>query len=319
MHLPAALASAVLVLPFCAALTGQSLSPSNGDLRELLARAGRYVSKYEREASAVVCEERFEQVVERVTRKPSLEAVAPELRRRREKRVLVSDFLLVQVPGEPGWTPFRDVYSVDGVAVRDREERLTRLFLDPKLDALERADRIREESSRYNLGAATRDINVPTFVLGFLKPGVQTHFAFRSAGQERVGQVDTEIVDYEETGRPTIVRGARFEDVPARGRVWIDRATGAVLGTVLRTEPYGLKSSIEVTYRFDPAMALWVPAEMVETHEVPGEITTGRATYTNFRRFKVETFEHVEPGSDEHVCDPRGDHGNDAGSRVQQR
>ena len=42
--------------------------------------------------------------------------------------VLVSDFLLVQVPGE-GWLPFRDVFERDGKQVRDRQERLAALFL----------------------------------------------------------------------------------------------------------------------------------------------------------------------------------------------
>jgi hypothetical protein len=235
-----------------------------------------------------------------------------EFRRDRERRMLVSDFLLVQVPGEPGWKPFRDVYSVDGVPVRDREERLTRLFLNPKLDTQLLGDRIRAESSRYNLGAATRDINVPTFVLEFLKPAVQTHFAFLAAGRERVGQIDAEVVAYEETARPTIVRGAKFEDVPAKGRVWIDRATGAILRTVLETRPHGLRTRIDVTYGFDPAMALWMPAEMVEVHELPDETMTGRATYTNFRRFKVETSEHLGPGPDEQVEHRRKGHGDGA-------
>ena len=66
--------------------------------------------------------------------------------------VLVSDFLLVQVPGE-GWLPFRDVFERDGKQVRDREERLAALFLKgSSRSAFEQARAIMDEGARYNIG-----------------------------------------------------------------------------------------------------------------------------------------------------------------------
>ena len=52
---------------------------------------------------------------------------------------MVSDVLIVQVPGTAEWVPFRDVFTIDGKPVRDREERLTKLFLEPTESTVARA------------------------------------------------------------------------------------------------------------------------------------------------------------------------------------
>ena len=46
--------------------------------------------------------------------------------------------------------------ELNGKKVRDRDERLERLFRHPSPSALERARKILEESARYNIGGATR-------------------------------------------------------------------------------------------------------------------------------------------------------------------
>src|SRR5262245_5014569 len=55
---------------------------------------------------------------------------AAELSRARH-RDLRSDFLLVKSPANEDLVPFRDVLEVDGVPVRDREQRLATLFASP--------------------------------------------------------------------------------------------------------------------------------------------------------------------------------------------
>ena len=79
-----------------------------------------------------------------------------------EHRELLSDFLLVKLPGRRLSIPFRDVLEVDGREVGDREARLTRLFLQPAPDALTRAREIAAESARYNIGRVVRTVNLPT-------------------------------------------------------------------------------------------------------------------------------------------------------------
>ena len=55
-----------------------------------------------------------------------------------------SDLLLVRVPGRDGWLPFRDVYEVDGRAVRDRSERLKKLFIEAPETAVNAATQIEQ-------------------------------------------------------------------------------------------------------------------------------------------------------------------------------
>ena len=54
----------------------------------------------------------------------------PSERPRRRCR-LRSDLLLVKTEADEGWVSFRDVYDVDGAPVRDRDDRLKKLFLEP--------------------------------------------------------------------------------------------------------------------------------------------------------------------------------------------
>jgi len=76
----------------------------------------RDVGEFMTNCSHVVAEERYVQ-----------NPTSP--RRRRELR---SDFLLVKTPRlVPDWFQFRDMFEVDGQPVRDRDARLSRLFLQP--------------------------------------------------------------------------------------------------------------------------------------------------------------------------------------------
>ena len=49
-----------------------------------------------------------------------------------------------------------------------------------------------------------------------------------------------------------------------------------------------------VVYKPAPETGLWVPAEMQETYQKPGEELEGRATYKNFRSFKVITATEIK-------------------------
>ena len=49
---------------------------------------------------------------------------------------------------------------MDGKPVRDRDERLTKLFLQPSADAWRQEADIAAASSRYNIGSVLRTIKV---------------------------------------------------------------------------------------------------------------------------------------------------------------
>jgi len=264
---------------------GQPAAPPPPDLSTVLTRASAYLAEYVTSLSAVVSEERYEQNLHRKGER-SFAAFTADLQ---VTQTLVSDYLLVAVPGTSEWLPFRDVYSVNGTPIRDRTDRLLRLFVEAPADAFEQALRIRNESSRYNLGSGFRDTNVPTFALQFLSDRRRRGLSITLSGRERRHDVEAVVVDVEETASPTAIVGADGRDVPARVRYWIDPADGRVLRTRLETRPGGWVNTIEVDFRFEPAMGLLVPDRMAELRKGGAETLVGRAVYTNFRRFQVDT------------------------------
>jgi len=255
--------------------------PTSPDLITVLMRASAYVAGYVKSLTSVVSEERYQQTLSR-TGDASVAGMEVT-------RTLVSDYLLVAVTRTSEWLPFRDVYSVDGVPIRDRSDRLMKLFVESPADAYQQALRIRDESSRYNIGSGTRDTNVPTFALQFLSDELRGGFTFRLKGRERLNDLDTVVVEYLETSSPTVIVGRKSEDVPSRGRFWIDPADGRIVRTLLETRPNGGVNTIDVVFRHEPKLGILVPRQMIERRDAGAEVVEGRATYTNFRRFRVDT------------------------------
>ena len=281
----AALAALASLLPGPhAASAPQGAAPAD-DVFPVLVKASAYVAGYMKALSSVVSEERYEQVL---TRKGE-RTIAGSSAGMTLSRVLLSDYLLVAVSGTGGWMPFRDVYSVDGVPIRDRGDRLLKLFIEAPPDAYAQALRIRDESSRYNIGSGIRDTNVPTFALQVLTGEWRGGFTFKLKGHERLGETDTVVVEYLETASPTLVVGRGNKNLPSRGRFWIDPADGRILRTLFETRPNGGVNTLEVRFRYEPKLELLVPAEMIERRNAGAETVEGRATYKNFRRFRVDT------------------------------
>src|SRR6476646_9729481 len=121
--------SAVLMI---AAAIGASPRAEPPDVEALLDKAGDYVADYERTFVGVVAEETYRQQVRVPGARDARGFPADTTVQRRD---LKSDVLLVRAPAGDRWIQFRDVFEVDGKPVRDREERLTRLFLQPSADA----------------------------------------------------------------------------------------------------------------------------------------------------------------------------------------
>jgi hypothetical protein len=251
------------------------------DVFPVVLKASEYLAGYVKALSSVVSEERYEQILRRTGDRQTAGMTLG--------RTLVSDYLLVSIAGTSEWMAFRDVYSVDGVPVRDRSDRLLKLFVEAPPDAYKQALRIREESSRYNIGAGMRDINVPTFALQVLGGEWRGGFTFKLRGHERIGDVDTVVVEYNETATPTLVVGRDGENVPSRGRLWIDPEDGRILRTLFETRPGLGQNTLEARFRDEPKLGLLVPEEMIERRKAGAETLEGKAVYTNFRRFRVDT------------------------------
>ena len=255
-------------------------------LEAVLARTADYVENYWHEVSAVVAEEVYEQrVMGTMPGAGVVKAVTVQTRK------LVSDFLLVKVPGYQGWLPFRDVFEVDGQQVRDRDNRLQRLFVEAPADkAMESANTIWGESARYNLGSVRRNLNVPTLPLMFLHAENAGRFSFTKRGEQDEGGMRTWMVEYRELAKPTIIKTPAGADVPVSGWFWVEPTNGRVVRTTLE----GGGASITVIYRpCAETPGLWLPASMDERY---GSTIVARATYSKIRRFRVFTEEKIKSG-----------------------
>jgi len=281
----------------------------------VLERAARYVVAYEEAFRNVVAEETYTQDSE-VPGSTRVDAFVPgrgpATSTVRQHRVTRADLVFVRLAGDVPWGLFRDVFEVNGQKVRDRDERLEKLFRTPSPSALEQAHRILEESARYNIGTAARTLNVPTLPLVFLHARNQARFSFEPGGRRRIAGFEGLEVRFEETARPTIVTDATGGDLPARGRFWIDPSRGTVLRSevVFRVEPRRAEGSIDVEYRSQPRLGMFVPWEMKERYEdlrgatrpVFGAPMQATARYSNFRLFTVTVEDEkaaLPPGSPE--------------------
>jgi hypothetical protein len=191
--------------------------------------------------------------------------------------------------------PFRDVFEVNATKVRDREDRLAKLFLSNDASRFDLADRIMAESTRHNVGSVTRTINIPTLAMMFLHPRVRERFAFTIEREASASAGNAVRMAYRETARPTLIKTTRGRDLPLDGHLWIDPATGTVTRTVLNAADPAVRVSITVTFRQDPDAQLWVPALMEEFYKEQNSANEifATATYSNVRKFQVNTNEKI--------------------------
>lgn len=284
-------ASALVTSAFCLlalALTGSALLAQPSAVADVLGRAASYLADYEKTFSVVVSEERYDQsTTQRVVSPTRYVAVPPTMTRRRATR---ADVLMMNA-GENAWVAFRDVFEQDGKPVRDRDERLQRLFIQPAgqapADAMAQARRILDESARYNLGSLQRNINVPTMALTYLRGDNQSRSAFTWDGRDDVNGHQAAVIAFAERGLPTVIQ-SDSGDLPATGRFWIDPATGRVLKSEIVVQGKVSKTEIAVTYGPAPKISVWVPIAMKEHYSLKaGGDITAEAKYVNFRQYTV--------------------------------
>ena len=142
-------------------------------LADVLQRAAAYVAEFHVRLSSIVAEEAYVQ---------DWYSVGPQGRTfgRRELR---SDLVLMKPAHAESWAEFRDVFEVDGRAIRPRDGRLEQTLREPGAAASRHVTTILAESARFNIGDVDRNVNTPLFSLRFLEAGNQSRFRFkRSAG-----------------------------------------------------------------------------------------------------------------------------------------
>jgi hypothetical protein len=260
---------------FTLALLSVPVGAQTVRLGDVVARLDKYLDGYGERLANVVAEEAYRQWVEQ----------GPKDRRNTTSRMLRSDFALTPTSERNRWVGYRDTFEVDGVAVRDREERLQQLLSS---GAVEQAGRIAQQNARFNLGAGliSRTINVPTFALEMMHPRFRNRVKVRRTGADVLDGRAGWLIEFREQDRLTLVRTPEGGDQPSRVVALVDIETGEVLRTVLTWEH--VEGSIAVTYGQADGIPVPVPIRMEERYVTrSGAVVSGEATYDNFRQFET--------------------------------
>jgi len=296
--------AAVVPLALVAAVPCAAQKPAKLTLDVVLERAGNYVIAFHKQLQGIVAEEHYVQDA----RTP------PQSRTGRgsfDHRELESDLLLVNVAGSSTWMEFRDVFAVDGSPVRDRTDRLMKLFMSPSATFPAQVQAILEESARYNVGSIERTVNTPVFPLGFLQAASRPRFRFfqtndRLPAAARVevpvgsaiaapfrAPAEAWVVRFEEKTRPTVIHTMGDHDLPSHGRFWIEPDGGRVLMSEVIAEDRNVRGTLTVSYQSEPLLGMLVPVAMRERYEGrrTKALVDATATYGRFRQFQVNVDE----------------------------
>lgn len=272
--------------------------PGSG-FHTVLSSAMRYVMHYEQQFALLVSEEQYLQELQRPPNPgDNLSRTNPGGGMRAGGAMSVqtfkSDFLLVQLgmDGE-GWMPFRDTFEVKGKTLRDRDDRLLKLFLGGDKQQFEKAARLNEASTKHNLGNVARTINIPTLGMMLLHPRVNERFEFTDGGEETLNGRVLRKAAYREAARPTLIRTTRGRDLALTGTIWIDPFSGAVVKTEMNAADPAVRCQVTVTFRRDEALEMWVPEKMEEYYKAALAVDDilATATYSNVRRYRRSDLE----------------------------
>src|SRR6185436_2059929 len=162
----------------------------------VIQRATAYVTKYEAELGNLIGTEDYLQTW-------------TSNRARKTQRRTSSDVLLIEVGQE--WSALRKVNRVDGNKVKAPENPFEESFGDSPADNSKRLVKMKEDSTRYNLGDVLRDINSPTFALKLLRESEVWRFSFEKAGTEKVEGIQTWVIHFTERGTNSLVHGDHGE------------------------------------------------------------------------------------------------------------
>ena len=247
---------------------------------DAIASVRAFAQHYQREAPSLVALEEYVQD-------------ATYQRGRPEHQVTTAELVMVRLPSAAGWISFRDVLTVNKRPIRDREERLLKLLQSPEASALAQARRVAQESARFNLGHITRTMNVPDMALEYLQPRHGARMRFETLRNETIDGRPVVVIRFTESAGPSIVRNLTGADLLARGRVWAEPESGAIVRTELLLQDRSSNGTCIVDFAIDPRIGLRVPIKMTERYSSTGETIDAVARYSDFRRFTISTDEKL--------------------------
>lgn len=283
--------------------------PKPAELEELIRRASLSVSEYKTRFKDLTADE--EQKIEEYDGEGKL---------KRQRRI-VSELVIYQSQLDTSLAAeYRNVRSVDGVAVAKREERLVNLFGRlAKADSVKKElDRISRESRRYDLESSLYGMTLNQGEL--LDESLRASFRFTSAGREQVNGREVVVIQYQQVAQnphitfklslPPALKGV---EPLYRGRLWVDAETAQLWREerewTLR-HPSFSRPLIFMRFEFDYASSrfgILTPQRIVVStyskgrtgaDKLPELLLGGKLTfnYGDFRRFDV-TSQDASPNS----------------------
>lgn len=260
----------------------------NPPVETVVQRASRYVDTYMKDLGSIVGEEVYVQ-----------EATWGDLDLRRRPlrsqraRTMVSDFLALPVGDQ--YVGVRHVRKVDDVPLDPLYRSYWRESFDESTaegrDGLQKA--LTFESTRYNIGDFNRSTNLPTFPLEILDPANLSLFTFKKDGEEKIFNVLTWKVKFNDRNRNTIIMASGIgpnDRYSISGTLWIEPATGRVFRASIELEnPIRnfVEIRMDVRFRIDAGVGALVPAAMEEHYKdrSANHELDAHADYLNYRRF----------------------------------
>ena len=275
-----------------AASHGQVGSQPGSGFHTVLSTAMRYAMNYEQRFALLAADETSVQEIQRPPNPgDNLSRSNPGGGMRgggtMNVQTIKSEYLLVQLGGDgEGFMPFRDAYEVKGRKLRDRDDRLLKLFTSNDKQRFEKAAKYSEDAAKHNLGNVARTINIPLLAMMFLHPRVNERFEFTDGGEETINGRILRKAIYREVARPTLIKTTRGRDLALTGHLWIDPFTGTVVRTEMNAADPIVRCQVIVTFRPDEALDLWVPEKMEEYYKAYSAVDDilATATYSNVRK-----------------------------------
>jgi hypothetical protein len=203
-----------------------------------------------------------------------------------EHRSMSGELFLTYVAADDDWIAVHDVQAVDDVPVGDREGLQDLLRRGGTLRGIARL--VAERNAGFNIGGVWRNFNEPLFPLQLLEPDRVSRVRFTAKSVTRGGEIPLVTVEFEERGRPTLVRTPEGP-VAARGEMTIEAGSGRVRRTRFELHRGALRADLVTEYAHDLKMDMWLPSTFAERYEGERdgdrEVIVAHATYTNYRRF----------------------------------
>jgi hypothetical protein len=166
--------------------------------------------------------------------------------------------------------------------------------MTPTTESRARARKIVDESARFNSTPARaqfrRTLNVPLMALRFLRRPNVARSTWQLGSRSLVDGRQIQIVRFREQATPRLI--GSNDGTAATGAFWLDEASGAVVRSEFGMKNPRITATIEVAYAEHPTIKLWLPQSMNERYSLSAGLpllVVGDATYSNFRRFTVET------------------------------